>query len=102
MRGRRVPREVCAVLVRALDRDDAQAALQSQLRPGPKVRQTLLKLPKIYMSFFSAQFPSGLSPKTRVSKATLGGMLIANTPPFFTTRSEPVARVTLYVTDKNK
>ena len=37
-----------------------------------------------------------------VHMATLGGILIANTPPFFTTRSEPVARVTLYVTDKNK
>ena len=33
------------------------------------------------------------------TKATVGGMIIANTPPFFTNRFEPVARVTLYLND---
>ena len=35
------------------------------------------------------------------TKATVGGMLIANTPPFFTNGFEPVAQVTLCLTDEN-
>ena len=35
------------------------------------------------------------------TKSTVGGMLIANTPPFFNSGFEPLVRVTLYLTDKN-
>ena len=50
---------------------------------------------------FPVQIRNGMVSYALRIKGTVGGMLIANTPPFFTAGFEPIARVPLYLTNKN-